>query len=221
MPERPLWETLPLPSTPGANLPELELGFGIAKLRLKFTLFVDIYRNLSGEIRRDDVSRALGDMGAEVGRTYEAIVDVLVPLYAIRDEAHLVEAFPEIRAAYKRVYLTSSHVVHVHCDLVKVKLEIMLSGKGWHSKVPVARRSYAELKELCRRWLLDDESMVYEMGEFFTSLNRFLDRIERARRSKPDDAYLQLQDFLGQIEPDFRAIRRGISELAVAGRAVQ
>lgn len=220
MNERPLWERLPYPPAPGANLPELDVGIGIAKLRIKLTIFVGIYRKLSGQINRDDVRRALGDMGVEVAQTYETVVNALSPLYAIRDEDHMAREFPTIRAEFKKAYLKSSHVVHVHCGVVQEKLQIMLNARSWHSKVPVAKRSYAELKEICRRWLVDDESMVQEMNEFFTVLNRFLDRVERVRRSNPSEAYAQIQDFLSQIEPDFLAIRRAISDLASGSRAV-
>jgi hypothetical protein len=169
-------------------------------------------------VQRDEARAALVKMADEVERSYSALVDTIAPLYAIADAGSLSADFPAIRSGFKRHYLKSARAIRVHCGVVMEQLDELLAAKQWKSRLPVAQRSFRELKQLCYQWFDNDVILAEEMENLLRNLNRVLDRIERSRRTDPDDAFDQLSFFLDQTETDFLAMKESIDELAALGR---
>jgi hypothetical protein len=191
----------------------LELNAGLAKLKVELGEFVSLMRSLVGAVKRDEIRLALKDMISEVRRTFDTLIDVMTPLYELDTASKFKASFGARRAAFKNTYLKSDGAVRTRCGVIADQMDVLVKKRGWLGAVPGARRSYERLKSLCSNWLLHDDSLVYEMKNFLDSVNKILDQIARRQRRSPSEAFLELQDVLGQIEGDVQQLKTKLEDL--------
>jgi hypothetical protein len=198
---------------------ELEINYGIAKVRVSLAEFATAIKQISGAVKHEEVRQALKDMIKEVRKSYDTTVDVFTPFYDMDTRNKFVHKFSEQRGNFKNNYLKRTNEVRSHCDKVKYLIEELKKRKGWMKNLPLAKKSFKRLLEVGEFWFMSDYALSDEMETFLNRTNEFLNDIHRIKRKSPENAFLHLQSGLEQFEDDFKSVKKYLDALdAVSNR---
>ncbi|MDA0769681.1 MAG: hypothetical protein O2821_05595 [Chloroflexi bacterium] len=194
---------------------EIEIGMGIAKLKVSLAEFATVVRNLAGEAKHQDVRTTIKEMIDAVRVSYDTTVAVFTPLYALDSEQAFSDRFPQIRADFKAHYLTDTDAVRTRCHIVEAKLTDLLNRRGLLRSIPLVNRSFQRLDQLAMTWLSNDYELERDMNMFLQNINGLLDRLEFDMQSDLPDTYQDLRWSLSQFEDDLLATKRRLDDLDV------
>lgn len=199
---------------------ELELNFGIAKLKVEFNEFFAAVKTLGGAVllgapQQKEVRVSLQAMIVEVSKSYETINEAITPLYAMDTQQKFTDQFGDVRADLKSKRALLSDVARTHCHVVEDKLTELNKRREWMKNKPIVNRAYERLEKICVQWLSRDWELVRRLESYFDLMNSFVDEVASIRAENEADAFSVLQDGLKQIEDDVLAVGRMLGELKV------
>ena len=194
---------------------QLELGVGLAKLKITLSEFAGVMKSLVGEAQHQEVRQAIKDLIAAARTSYDTTVDVLTPLYALDTEDRFNSDFGGVLASFKNQYLKDFGLLVTHCSEVDAKLGDLKSKKRFMRNIPLVNRSFARMDRLAEAWLAQDYELARDMELFLRRMNDFLDGVSQAMASDPSEAYEDLKWSLTTFEDDFLGTKRGLNELTV------
>src|SRR5204863_1187307 len=102
--------------------------------------FVRLIRDLAGAKLDAQSKDALKTMIAEVGKSFDVVLDVVTPLYALNTEAMLRSEFPKLYANFKNAYLKNSNEIRTHCHIVTGSVRAVKSQPILETKHPCHSR---------------------------------------------------------------------------------
>lgn len=199
---------------------ELEVAFGLAKLKLDLGDFLAVAQQIAGFTKHREARQALKDAIGEIRKSCDTAVDVFTPLYGLTDEATFTKTFDGLHAAFKNSYLKNVDAVRTHCTVVKIHLDVLLEKKAWLGGLPLLERSYARLKNFCDRWIYSDYALAGQMDSFLKSIDSFYADLSGLAQTDASAAFAVLRSCLQQYEDDFLSLRKQLNALDVLGRTL-
>jgi hypothetical protein len=200
---------------------EIDLNIGIAQFKLDLFEFCGAMKNLVGaaigENEKEQARVAMKELIAEASKSFETIVDALVPLYELIDERNFAAKFAPHFQRIKNIYLKREPLLRTSCKVVEGKFNDLKSRRAWMSHLPGAQQAFVKLEDVCRRWLFQDRTIVEAMEAFFQNLNTFLAEIDTLSRAEPKRALQTLVAGLTPLEINLRVMQADLGELRVLG----
>lgn len=194
---------------------EIEIGVGLAKLKITLSEFAAVVRNLAGEAKQQEVKNAIKEMIEATRASYDTTVDVFTPLYSLNSEDTFNAEFADIRSNFKNKYLKDIGAVRTHCSIVEAKLENLTNQKRMMRNIPIINRSFKRLNSLAAAWLDQDYELDRDMEKFLLDINNFLDVISDTQQNNPSEAFQELRWSLTQFEDDFLTTKDRLNEITV------
>jgi hypothetical protein len=192
---------------------EITIGYEVANLKVTLSEFSAIIEHISGEAKLQEVRQAIKEMIEEVSVSYKTAVDVFTPLYELNTGRKFNSKFSGARANFKNNYLKSAGKVRTSCGIVTDKLNTLRQRRAWMKNLPFVRRSFERLEALGNNWISNDGRLAQGMDSFLNSMNRFLDRVSKAQKANPAEAFRYLQSSLAQYEDDLLAISERLNKI--------
>lgn len=194
---------------------EIELGFGLAKLKVSLNDLVLVVKGLSGEAHHQEVRKAIKDLIIAARTSYDTTRDALTPFYSLDTGKRFDTSFAELRMRFKTQYLTNSGSVRTHCRIVEQKLRELRNKQGLMRAVPIVKRSFERLDGLAAGWLARDDQLAEDMDGFLRNMNELLDAVDRTRTTDPEEAFASLRESLSLLEDNFLGTKEALDELDV------
>ena len=199
---------------------ELEICYGLGKLKLDLGEFLAIAQQIAGVTKQREAREALKAAIGEIRKSCDTAVDVFTPLYALTTEATFTKEFGILQASFKNDYLKNVDAVRTHCHVVKIHLDALLQKKEWEAGLPLLRRPYQRLKELHDSWLLSDDYLAAQMDSLLKCINTLYTDISTLAGRDERAAFAALRSCVGQFEDDFLSLRKQLNALDVLGRTL-
>jgi hypothetical protein len=196
---------------------EFQIGSELANMKVTLTEFTTLVTHISGEAKHQAVRQSLKELIDEVRRSYETAVDVFSPLYTVDTEKRFDKRFPDLRANFKNKYLKDKGNVRTHSSIVGNKISDLQKTKSWMKGLPFIKASFERLKILGNNWISNDGKLAASMDNFLTSVNKFLDRIDKNYQANPAETLSYLKRSLRQYESDLLDIKSKLDQLNVIG----
>jgi hypothetical protein len=194
---------------------ELEVGFGVATLKVSLNDFVAVVGRLTGAVQEEAVRASLKDMIAEVRKSYETAVDVFTPFFAIDSREKFQADFATRYAEFNNKYLRDKNYIKTSSHIVSNKILEVLQRQKYREGWPILGRSYDRLQRLGAEWIGSDEQLGQSMDTLLKGLDVSLKRITERKQYDPDDAFEDLKESLELIKKDFLAVKEMLNELTV------
>src|SRR5215831_11810909 len=136
---------------------EVEFNAGVAKFRIDLSDFASAMKRLIsaavGANEKEQAREAMKLLLAEAGTTFKTVVQTLAPLYTLEDETAFRAKFTSIHEEFTKLYLERKTLARTHCGIVENEFNKLQQRRSWMTHLPVAQRAYAELENVCGRWL--------------------------------------------------------------------
>lgn len=194
---------------------ELEISFGIAKIKVSLAEFLTAIKQITGAVKHQEVKQTLKEMIEEVRKSYDATVDAFTPLYGLDTHKKFNGKFSNILEDYKKKYLKDIGNMRAHCTIVAQQIEALKKRKSWMKNLPLVKKSFNRLQDVGNFWFLSDYTLTQEMETFLNKMNQFLNDINEMRRKNRGNAFRHLQLSLEQFEDDFNSIKQNLDNLEV------
>jgi hypothetical protein len=194
---------------------ELEVGFGVATLKVSLNDFVAVVGRLTGGVQEEAVRASLKDMIGEVRKSYETAVDVFTPFFAIDSPEKFQADFANRYAEFNNKYLRDKSYVKTSSHIVANKISEVLQRQRFREGLPLLGRSYDRLQRLGAEWIGSDEQLGQSMDTLLKGLDVSLKRITERKHYDPDDAFADLQESLDLIKDNFLAVKEMLNALTV------
>jgi len=194
---------------------EIEIGVGLAKLKITLSEFASVVRNFAGEAKHREVKEAIKELIGAARTSYDTTVDVLTPLYALDSEGKFDAELPALRSDFKNQYLKDMGRLYTHCSIVEVKIVALKDKQGVMRNIPLVKRSFNRLDRLAEAWLARDFELARDMEQFLGRMNDYLDEVNIHRQNDVTEAYQGLRSALELFEQDFLTTKRALDELDV------
>ncbi len=155
----------------------------------------------------------------ETRKNYDNIIDIITPPNSITLEK--IHDFSSIYVKFDSEYKKSIGKVYTHCSIVKDKMEEMKRKKAWEKSIPIIKRSYQELEDVCNHWFYSDDDLVRSMDQFLRGVKTELKDVQTELLKNPPDeqrAFTLLQDFLSAIDPTIAWVSGQLNELEVISK---
>jgi hypothetical protein len=199
---------------------ELEISNGFAKLTVNLGEFLSVAQLIVGITKHREARQALKDAILEIRKSCDTAVDVFTPLYALTDTASFTKSFGALHANFKNSYLKNINTVRTNCKIVKTHLDALLKKKGWIARLPLLKRSYFRLDQLCKNWFYQDMNLARQMETFLRSINDFYADISNLAQQDSSMAFSLLRSGLEQFEDDFLSLRKKLGALDVLSKTI-
>jgi len=194
---------------------EIEIGVGLAKLKITLSEFASVVRNFAGEAKHREVKEAIKELIGAARTSYDTTVDVLTPLYALDSEGKFDAELPALRSDFKNQYLKDMGRLYTHCSIVEAKIVALKDKQGVMRNIPLVNRSFNRLDRLAEAWLARDFELARDMEQFLGRMNDYLDEVNIHRQNDVTEAYQGLRSALELFEQDFLTTKRALDELDV------
>lgn len=194
---------------------EIEIGIGLAKLKITLSEFASVVRNFVGEAKHREVKAAIKELIAAARTSYDTTVDVLTPLYGLDSEGKFDAELPNLRSDFKNQYLKDTGRLYTHCSIVEAKIFALKDKQGVMRNIPLVNRSFNRLDRLAEAWLARDFELARDMEQFLGRMNAYLDELYIHRQNDVTEAYQGLRSTLELFEQDFLTTKRALDELDV------
>ena len=194
---------------------EIEIGIGLAKLKITLSEFASVVRNFAGEAKHGEVKGAIKELIGAARTSYDTTVDVLTPLYALDSEGKFDAELPALRSDFKNQYLKDMGRLYTHCSIVEAKIVALKDKQGVMRNIPLVNRSFNRLDRLAEAWLARDFELARDMEQFLGRMNDYLDEVNIHRQNDVTEAYQGLRSALELFEQDFLTTKRALDDLDV------
>jgi hypothetical protein len=200
---------------------EVQLNAGIAEFKIDLSEFAEAMKRLIvaaiGANEKEHARDAMKTLLIEAAKTYQTIVQILAPLYALTSEAAFAAQFTAKHEEFKVLYMERKMLARTHCHIASTQFQMLQQRRSWMAHLPVAQKAYADLESFCYRWLLNDWNIVQDMEIFLERLDKFMEEIAALNRTSRSKAFLQLIAGLKPVEIDFFSMKTQLGELEALG----
>lgn len=201
---------------------EIEINTGIVRFKVDLFQFLSAIKKLVdaavGANEKEKARDAIKVLIAETRKTYDTIVQVLEPFYAMTTESSFKGSFDVSFAAFKAAYLGRNDYLKTHCSIVKTEFAALARRTSWMATLPFAKGAYQDLKTVCEEWQFQDSRIVQEMERFFRISNEFMQDVADLNQRNSVQAYQTLRDGLKFFEGNFLEVKAMLGELEVISR---
>lgn len=205
---------------------EINVNFAIGNVKFDISEFVVAIKNLSrSALRSGTASQELSDamslirqMIQETRTSFDTIVDIITPLQKINSRRMFTTKFDDIHSDFKRHYRKRRSLPRTHCEPIKKLMDKLNKKREWMKNIPIAKRSFKQLQDICSRWATSDDQIVADMTYLMDQLNEFLKRAAQLKRANVDEAYAEFQFGLEVIEDNFQSVERSLSDLSIISK---
>src|SRR5688500_2986651 len=134
------------------------LKFSLGGFEADIGEFVALVRGLAAAQLDSQTKEALRALIAEARRSFDVVVDVVTPLYAVNSAASLQTAFPALYANFKNSYFKQADEVRTHCHIVTGQIQKLKESKAWRENIPLFRNAYERLARSSDEWIGNDNA---------------------------------------------------------------
>lgn len=159
---------------------------------------------------------ALQALIAEARKSFDAVVDVLTPLYALNTPATVQAEFPIRYADFKNTYLKNSDEIRTHCHIVAGQIEKLKTGQAWKQNVPLLRNAFQRLEAAQGRWVGNDDCLAASISWFLDDVNRGLTDVLARLQDGSNAACAALSALISDSEPELRRIKSQLDQLSIS-----
>jgi hypothetical protein len=158
---------------------------------------------------------ALKTMIAEVRKSFDVVVDVVTPLYALNSEATLRSEFPKLYANFKNAYLKNSDEIRTHCHIVTDQFGRLKTSQAWKQNIPVVRDAFQRLMDAEAKWVGADYTLADKMNSFLSNVNTELSRIDVVLQTDAPAGLHAVRELLADTEQQIKRIKSNLDELKI------
>jgi hypothetical protein len=184
-------------------------------LKLDLGEFVGVIRDLASVKLDSKTQTALKTLIAEARKSFDVVVDVVTPLYALSSEATMGTEFPKLYANFKNAFLKNSDEVRTHCQIVKDQIERLKASQAWKQNFPVARNAFQRLVQSEAKWAGNDDALADKMNNFLRVMNDELNLINQALPTDAAAACRAVTALLGDTEKEIKNIKSQLNDLRI------
>ena len=177
--------------------------------------FVRLIRDLAGAKLDAQSKDALKTMIAEVRKSFDVVLDVVTPLYALNTEAMLRSEFPKLYANFKNAYLKNSNEIRTHCHIVTDQFERLKASQSWKQNIPVIRDAFQRLIETEATWASADYTLANKMSNFLSNVDTELSRIDAMLQTDASASLDAVRELLADTEQQIKSIKAHLDELRI------
>ena len=177
--------------------------------------FVRLIRDLAGAKLDAQSKDALKTMIAEVGKSFDVVLDVVTPLYALNTEAMLRSEFPKLYANFKNAYLKNSNEIRTHCHIVTDQFERLKASQSWKQNIPIIRDAFQRLIETEATWASADYTLANKMSDFLSNVDIELSRMDAMLQIDAITSLDAVRELLADTEQQIKSIKAHLDELRI------
>ncbi len=199
---------------------ELEFNAGVAKFRIALEDFERATQKLVGAAignkQLADVRTQIKELIQEVRKNYDLIVDTVAPLVAMDTQEKFETTFGDQHAKFKAEFWKKYNDEGTSCHIVIDKMDTLRQRRSWMDKLPIVKRAFQHLENMCQAWIARDLVLDENMENFRNSLDKLFDDLAQAKRDDPVVAFDALHGVLASLDSDFKAMKDCLSQLSKA-----
>jgi hypothetical protein len=177
--------------------------------------FVQVIRDLASVKLDAQTQAALKTLIAEARKSFDVVVDVVTPLYALNSETTMRAEFPKLYANFKSAYLRNSNEVRTHCHIVKDQIGGLKESQAWKENIPLLRNAFNRLVQLEAKWIGNDDDLAYKMDRFLDRMDGELGQINQTLPTDATAACRAVTSLLSDTEKQIKNIKSQLDELRI------
>jgi hypothetical protein len=177
--------------------------------------FVGILKDLVTVKMNSEAKQSLKALIMEARKSFDVVVDVLSPLYSLKDEAAMQSTFPSLYSSFKNTYLKNADEIRTHCHIVAQEIDKLIRNDSWKAHLPFVGKSLEWLRASKDKWVGNDVALSDSMSRFMQNVNDSLTEVSNRIPRDSRDAFLELKSLLSESEPELLKIKNQLNELRV------
>jgi F0F1-type ATP synthase delta subunit len=189
------------------------LKFSLAGFEIDLGEFAQVVRDLATAQLDSQTKEALRTLIAEARKSFDVVIDVVTPLYAVNSEAAMRAAFPQLYANFKNAYLKHGDEIRTHCHIVRDQINTLKDNKAWRQNIPVLQNAFQRLAQSSKKWVGNDDALADKMDDFLNEMNTELSGINKTLQGDAAAAYRDAAALVAETDDKIKKIRSQLNIL--------
>ena len=191
------------------------ITFSLGQFEVDLAELAGTIRDIAS-VKLDQIAKeAVQGVVTEARKSFDAVVDVLTPLYALNTPAKVRAEFPSLYANFKNTYLKNSNEIRTHCHIVVEQMDKLMSSQAWKQNIPILQNAFRRLEAAKVRWVGNDASLADGMQRFLNDVNGGLNDVLAKVNSSDREAYAALNDLISDSEETLLRIKSQLNQLTI------
>ncbi len=196
-------------------MPTFKLKTPLAEFELNLSEFASIVKELFVVDLTADARQSLKTLIAEARKSFDVVIDILTPLYALNNESLLRSTFPQLFANFKNTYLKNSDEIRTHCHIVNDQIDKLIEKENWKKHLPLVGKSLERLKRSKDQWMGNDSALADRMQNLLWQVNDNLSDLNTQLGQDANAAFIAMTSLLKESEPELLKLKKSLDELRV------